>query len=166
MKKMIIVGAGILGASTAYQLAKMGAEVLVIDRKDKGQATHAAKGIICPWLSPRRDQAWYRLAKDGARFYPRFIEELKKEGETDIGYAQVGALSIHHEKEKIETIEKRVRERKQAALEIGEISFLHENQTADLFPLLAERYHSVHISGAARYIIEICSKKRHSHFKR
>lgn len=77
-EKMIIVGAGILGASTAYQLAKMGAEVLVIDRKDKGQATHAAKGIICPWLSPRRDQAWYRLAKDGARFYPRFIEELRK----------------------------------------------------------------------------------------
>ncbi|MBU5246519.1 MULTISPECIES: FAD-binding oxidoreductase [Bacillus] len=150
MKKMIIVGAGILGASTAYQLAKMGAEVLVIDRKDKGQATHAAKGIICPWLSPRRDQAWYRLAKDGARFYPRFIEELRKEGETDIGYAQVGALSIHQDIEKIEKIEKRVRERKQAAAEIGEITFLHENQTADLFPLLAERYHSVHISRAAR----------------
>lgn len=51
MKKVIVVGAGILGASAAYQLAKMGADVLVIDRKDKGQATHAAKGIICPWTA-------------------------------------------------------------------------------------------------------------------
>ncbi|OIK09261.1 hypothetical protein BIV59_17540 [Bacillus sp. MUM 13] len=29
-------------ASTAYQLAKMGAEVLIIDRRDEGQATDAA----------------------------------------------------------------------------------------------------------------------------
>lgn len=105
MKKIIVVGAGILGASTAYQLAKMGAEVLVIDRKDKGQATHAAKGIICPWLSPRQNQAWYRMAKAGAHFYPSFIEELRKAGEKETGYAPVGALSIHHEKEKIEKIE-------------------------------------------------------------
>ncbi|WP_328194111.1 FAD-binding oxidoreductase [Bacillus atrophaeus] len=56
MEKVIVVGAGILGASAAYQLAKMGADVLVIDRKDKGQATHAAKGIICPWISPRSNQ--------------------------------------------------------------------------------------------------------------
>ena len=48
MKNVIVIGSGILGASTAYQLAKMGAEVLIIDRKDKGQATDAAAGIICP----------------------------------------------------------------------------------------------------------------------
>lgn len=70
MKKVIIIGAGILGASTAYQLAKLGAKVLIIDRKDKGQATDAAAGIICPWLSQRRNQVWYRLAKAGARFTP------------------------------------------------------------------------------------------------
>ncbi|MCY8308828.1 NAD(P)/FAD-dependent oxidoreductase [Bacillus vallismortis] len=148
--KMIVVGAGILGASTAYQLAKMGAEVLVIDRKDKGRATHAAKGIICPWLSPRQNPAWYKLAKAGAHFYPGFIEGLRKEGEIETGYAPVGALSIHHEKEKIEKIEKRVQERKQYAPEIGDISFLSEIQTAGMFPLLAKRYHSIHISGAAR----------------
>lgn len=33
MKKVIVVGSGILGASTAYQLAKHGAEVIIIDRK-------------------------------------------------------------------------------------------------------------------------------------
>lgn len=150
MKKVIIVGAGILGASTAYQLAKMGAEVLIIDRKDKGQATDAAAGIICPWLSQRRNQAWYRLAKAGAHFYPTLIKELQREGETDTGYAQVGALSIHHDIEKIKKMEERAHVRKADAPEVGEITILDEMETNERFPLLAEGYHSVHISGAAR----------------
>ncbi|MGG3839847.1 FAD-dependent oxidoreductase [Paenibacillus thiaminolyticus] len=150
MKKVIVIGAGILGASTAYQLAKMGADVLIIDRKDTGQATDAAAGIICPWLSQRRNQAWYRLAKAGARFYPGLIKELTSEGETETGYAQVGALSIHDDMEKISKMEERAQLRKADAPEIGDITRLNEQATQELFPLFAEGYHSVHISGAAR----------------
>ncbi len=54
MKSYIVIGSGILGASAAYYLAKAGAEVTVVDRKDIGQATDAAAGIICPWLSQRK----------------------------------------------------------------------------------------------------------------
>lgn len=150
MKKVIVIGAGILGASTAYKLAKLGTEVIIVDRKDKGQATDAAAGIICPWLSQRRNQAWYRLAKGGARYYPLLIEELLNEGETETGYAQVGAISIHKDAEKIDKMEDRARQRKPDAPEIGEITRLDENLTRRNFPLLAEGYHSVHISGAAR----------------
>ncbi|SMF84821.1 D-amino-acid dehydrogenase [Paenibacillus uliginis N3/975] len=150
MKKVIVIGSGILGASTAYQLAKMGADVLIVDRKDKGQATDAAAGIICPWLSQRRNQAWYQLAKAGARFYPGLIKELKSEGETETGYAQVGALSIHDDWEKIKKMVERAQLRKVDAPEIGEITQLNEKETHERFPLLGEVYHSVHISGAAR----------------
>ncbi|MEF2965695.1 FAD-dependent oxidoreductase [Paenibacillus sp. M1] len=150
MKRVIVVGAGIAGASAAYHLAGLGADVLVVDRKDKGQATDAAAGIICPWLSQRRNQAWYRLAKAGAHFYPGLIEELISEGETETGYAQVGALSIHEDLEKIGKMEERARARKPDAPEIGEITRMNSKETHELFPLLAEGYHSVHISGAAR----------------
>ncbi|WP_068781333.1 NAD(P)/FAD-dependent oxidoreductase [Paenibacillus sp. GM2] len=151
MKKYIVIGAGILGASTAYQLSKMGADdVLIIDREEQGQATDAAAGIICPWLSQRRNQAWYRLAKAGAGFYPKFIEELVNEGETETGYARVGALSIHHDLEKVIRMEERARQRKADAPEIGEITRFDETETHRRFPLLEEGYHSVHISGAAR----------------
>ncbi len=95
MNKYIIIGAGILGASTAYHLAKAGADVTVIDRRDEGQATQAAAGIVCPWLSQRRNQAWYQLAKSGAAYYPQLIAELENAGETNTGYAQVGALSVY-----------------------------------------------------------------------
>ncbi|MFD0713549.1 NAD(P)/FAD-dependent oxidoreductase [Paenibacillus sp. GCM10027626] len=150
MKKFIIIGAGILGASTAYQLARLGADVLIIDRKHTGQATDAAAGIICPWVSQRRNQAWYRLAKAGARFYPGLIEELTKEGETETGYARVGALSIHHDLGKLSKMEERALQRREDAPEIGEINRLNESATRALFPLLGEGYHSVQISGAAR----------------
>ncbi|AIQ58604.1 NAD(P)/FAD-dependent oxidoreductase [Paenibacillus borealis] len=150
MKKVIVIGAGILGASTAYQLARMGADVLVIDRKDHGQATDAAAGIICPWLSQRRNQAWYRLAKAGARFYPELIRELEQGGETHTGYARVGALSIHTDAGKLDKIEERARLRLADAPEIGEITRLSAEETCERFPLLAGGYASVHISGAAR----------------
>lgn len=149
-KKVIVIGSGILGASTAYQLAKMGAEVIIIDRGDKGQATDAAAGIICPWLSQRRNQDWYQLAKAGAGFYPSLIQELEAEGETETGYAKVGALSIHTDVEKLSKIEERARIRKPDAPEIGEITKLNEKETREHFPLLKEDYHAVHISGAAR----------------
>lgn len=150
MKKFIVIGGGILGASTAYQLAIRGADVLIIDRKDRGQATDAAAGIICPWLSQRRNQAWYHLAKAGACYYPGLIEELVREGETETGYAQVGALRIHHDPEKITRVAELAQQRKTDAPEIGEITLFNEAETHRLFPLLGEGYHSVHISGAAR----------------
>ena len=148
--KVIVIGAGIAGSSTAYQLAKLGADVLIIDRKDDGQATDAAAGIICPWLSQRRNKAWYRLAKGGARYYPVLIEELESEGETETGYARVGALSIHTDQGKIDNMEERANKRIVDAAEIGEINRLDEHKTHELFPLLAEGYSSLHISGAAR----------------
>ncbi|WP_336786430.1 NAD(P)/FAD-dependent oxidoreductase [Paenibacillus sp. MMO-177] len=150
MMKVIVIGAGILGASTAYQLAKSGAEVLIIDRKDMGQATDAAAGIICPWLSQRRNKAWYELVKGGARYYPALIADLEAEGETDTGYARVGALSIHTDPDKIEKMSERAYAKRQDAPEIGSIASLDENATRERFPLLAEGYSSVHIGGAAR----------------
>ncbi len=150
MQRFIVVGAGILGASTAYQLAKRGADVIIVDRKDEGQATGAAAGIICPWLSQRRNQAWYKLAKEGARFYPSLIEELQRDGETHTGYARVGALSIHRDVEKLIELEKRALKRREDAPEVGEITQLTPSEANALFSPLADNFAAVHINGAAR----------------
>ncbi|WP_163099908.1 NAD(P)/FAD-dependent oxidoreductase [Peribacillus alkalitolerans] len=150
MKSFIVVGAGILGASTAYHLAKNGAKVTLVDRKDKGQATDAAAGIICPWVSQRRNKAWYQLAKGGAKYYPTLIKELESVGESDTGYDQVGAICLHSEEEKLDKLEERANKRRDDAPEIGEITRLSASETQALFPPLSDRYSSVHISGAGR----------------
>ncbi|MBT2638748.1 FAD-binding oxidoreductase [Bacillus sp. ISL-39] len=150
MKAYIIIGAGILGASTAYHLAKEGKKVTIIDRGEPGQATDAAAGIICPWLTQRRNKAWYFLAKNGAAFYPALIKQLEEDGELETGYQRVGAISLHSDHEKLAKMEDRAMIRREEAPEIGEIRQLDQQVTNELFPPLSEEYASVHVTGGAR----------------
>ncbi|WP_059104889.1 NAD(P)/FAD-dependent oxidoreductase [Shouchella shacheensis] len=150
MKSYIVIGAGILGASAAYHLAKTGAHVTLIDREEPGQATRAGAGIICPWLTRRRNQIWYTLVKKGAAFYPQLLAELEALGETNTGYAKVGAIRLHDAEEELERVLEIAEERKADAPEMGVITKLSPQKTKALFPPLDPAYGSIHISGAAR----------------
>lgn len=149
MKSLIIIGSGILGASAAYHAAKAGASVVLVDRGDKGQATGAAAGIVCPWISQRRNKAWYGLAKNGAKYYPELIRELEDLGETETGYKQVGIVSIH-EDSKLDKMEQKAFERRLDAPEMGDIKRLSADETRALFPFATEEYGALWVSGAAR----------------
>ncbi len=46
MKSYIVVGSGILGASTAYHLAKAGANVTIVDRQQLG-ASNRCRSRYC-----------------------------------------------------------------------------------------------------------------------
>lgn len=150
MSDYIVIGAGILGASTAYHLAASGANVTVIDRAHPGQATDAGAGIVCPWLSQRRNKPWYFLARNGAAYYPDLIKQLEALGQHDTGYKSTGALSLHRDgNRKAKTAERAIKRREQAP-EIGHVFSLNEKQTKQAFPLLADHYQSVYVSGGAR----------------
>ncbi|MFD2630128.1 NAD(P)/FAD-dependent oxidoreductase [Oceanobacillus kapialis] len=146
----IVIGGGILGASTAFHLASNGKAVTLVDRSDTGQATDAAAGIVCPWLSQRRNKAWYHLAKGGAKIYPEIIQKLDELGEVDTGYERVGAISLHSDDKKLTAMKERALKRRVDAPEIGDITLLSEEETRERFPLIAEGYGAVHVSGAAR----------------
>ena len=122
----------------------------VVDRQDPGQATDAAAGIICPWLSQRRNKAWYALAKGGAAYYTSLIQQLEEDGETETGYRRVGAISLNTDAAKLDKMEQRALKRRDDAPEIGDIRQLNRAETSALFPPLSVEYKSVNISGAAR----------------
>jgi D-amino-acid dehydrogenase len=42
----IVVGGGVVGASTAYHLVRAGVRTLLVDRRDAGRATDAGAGIL------------------------------------------------------------------------------------------------------------------------
>lgn len=150
MKQITIIGAGILGAAAAYELSKKGVAVTLIESYAPGRATSASAGIICPWISKRRNMDWYTLAAHGARYYETLIPELESLGETETGYRKVGALRLHEDIEKLKELERLALKRRSDSPEIGEISLLTPSETQARFPLLEEKYASLSISGAAR----------------
>ena len=104
MKKIAVIGAGIVGSTAAYYLSKSpDVEVTVFD-DGKGQATKAAAGIISPWFSKRRNKAWYRIARLGADFYQDLIADLKVAGiQTDF-YQPTGVYLLKKDESKLQEL--------------------------------------------------------------
>ena len=104
--RVVVVGAGILGSSTAYHLAREGAEVTLVDRADEGRATAAGAGIVCPWGSLYDDPPSYALLAGGARYYAKLVAALAEDGEQDLGYARVGGLYVPETGEGLDAAER------------------------------------------------------------
>ena len=74
--KVTVVGAGIVGASIAYHLAKAGAAVTVIDKD--GPATHASRGTFA-WINAtwaKQPKAYHALNQAGVSSWAVLQEEL------------------------------------------------------------------------------------------
>lgn len=50
IRKVLVVGGGVVGSSAAYHLARRGIAVELVDRGDDGQAT--AAGLVCGDAAP------------------------------------------------------------------------------------------------------------------
>jgi D-amino-acid dehydrogenase len=148
--RIVVVGAGILGASTAYHLAREGADVAVVDQAHEGQATAAGAGIICPWASSIDDAAFYELYAAGARYYSDLVPALSELGETDLGFRRVGALIVSPDPSELTHAESLLRRRQAEAPEIGEVGRLTHGEVKALFPPLNAHLAGLHVAGGAR----------------
>ena len=148
--RVVVVGAGVLGASVAYHLALAGADAVVVDQAHEGRATAAGAGILCPWAPGLEDPDRYRISAAGARYYPELVRKLAEDGEGDIGYKRVGALMVSGRDAELDRIEREVRRRREAAPEAGEIVRLSPAEARALFPPLHADLAAVRIGGGAR----------------
>jgi len=147
---IVVVGAGILGASTAFHLARDGARVTVVDQAHEGRATAAGAGIICPWVSGADDAEFYRLYCEGGRYYGELIPALAEIGQTDLGYRQAGALIVSDDGAELAAFQRVLNRRSAETPEMGAISLLTEKDAAGLFPPLRRDFGGVHVAGGAR----------------
>ena len=148
--RLVVVGSGIVGSACAYAASVLGADVILIDSDRTGRATSAGAGIISPWASAVDDPEWNTLACSAARAYPALVGALAEEGETALGYRQVGALMLTDSAERQREISQRLIARQARWQEMGEVSLLDPGQARGLFPPLRPDAWAVHISGAAR----------------
>ncbi len=148
--RVAVIGAGILGASTAWHLAQAGAEVLLVDRDDRGRATAAGAGIVSPWGSKLEDGPAYRLLEAGAAYYGPLAETLRDQGEAELGYARVGSLVVPDSTADLDAAERVLRARAARAPEAGAVERLGPDDARALFPPLREGLAALHVPGGAR----------------
>lgn len=92
---VIVIGAGAIGTSIAYQLAKAGAKVMVFDRGLVGrEATGASAGMIMAHRGRDTAAAYAALSHESARLFAALADELKDRTGMDIGYRRAGLLRV------------------------------------------------------------------------
>jgi D-amino-acid dehydrogenase len=147
--RFIVVGGGVVAASVAYHLARRGASVVIVEGGQRGAATSAGAGIICPWTAPL-DDACYRLCTEGAAYYPELVAMLAEDGEADSGYARVGSLCVASRAHDLQPMAATLESRRTGAPEVGEVAALAPGEPARMFPPLAPALAGLWIGGGAR----------------
>ncbi|NNM82924.1 MAG: glycine oxidase ThiO [Burkholderiales bacterium] len=86
-----IIGAGVVGLSSAYVLAGTGRSVIVLDRGEAGmEASWAGGGILSPLLPWDYPEEVSLLAARGAALYPDWTRELHDASGIDPEYRKCG----------------------------------------------------------------------------
>jgi glycine oxidase len=91
----IVIGGGIIGMTTARELAVRGASVALIEKGELGkEASWAAGGILSSMRPWTENPASAELSEHGKIFYPRYINSLIDETGIDPEYVKSGLIVI------------------------------------------------------------------------
>jgi glycine/D-amino acid oxidase-like deaminating enzyme len=75
MKRVVVIGAGMIGASTAYRLTRAGAQVTVVDRSEPGSGT---TGNSFAWVNANQKtpREYFELNRAGMKEHDALDQEL------------------------------------------------------------------------------------------
>jgi len=96
---VLIIGGGIMGTSAAWELARHGAECLVLERSVPGaEASSAAAGILGAQAEAHAPGPMTELCLASRARYGKFAATLSKETKIDVGYRECGVLRVGFER--------------------------------------------------------------------
>lgn len=129
-----IVGAGVIGLSCAFELARRGRKVALIERDQPGQhASRVAAGLLGTAALPLGDQDdLFPLKLDSLRRFPQFIAKVESIGRRSAGYRIDGTLWVARNADEDEQLEQLHNERQQIQLSSQRVT------TSEIFPLEPE----------------------------
>ena len=145
-----MVGAGIVGASTAFHLSDRGVDVVVVDGSRRGAATPAGAGIICPWPTARPDDDYVAQYVAGAHGIGPIVERLTELGETATSFRRVGSVVLAETPDDLAEIEARVARRAGGDPIVGDVHRITGSDAREMFPPLRDDLPGIFIAGGAR----------------
>ncbi len=103
---ILIVGSGVIGLSTAFDLALSGERVTVVTRNYEEGASWVAGGMLAP-LSEGLDGELLDLSVDSLNIYGDFISRVEEVSRIKVFFEREGILRIAVEEEELEEIYKK-----------------------------------------------------------
>ena len=127
--EVVVIGAGIVGCSVAYHLAKMGwKDVVVLERSAivSGTTAHSA-GLV---TQLRHTRALTDISRYGVQLY----QELKDETGLDTGFRQTGSISVARTQGRMDELRRMISMAKSFGVEMNEIGL---DEAKELWPLMS-----------------------------
>lgn len=127
-----------IGLSIGWRLARRGADVLVLERGKAGRATSwLAAGMLAPDAEIGFEELeLYRLNRESARRWPRFVEELEAEGGMQVDFRKDGTLIVADDRDAAEALRRRFGFMREMGLEV---EWLSGAEALELEPFVAPR---------------------------
>ena len=131
---VVVVGAGLIGLSIAFELARRGAEVRILDAREAGKAASwAGAGMLAPYTEALASDAFQELCAHSLALYPDFVESLRVTGGVDSRLRLDGILEAAYD----EADERRLREQVMTLASRGIAArFLERDEARFLEPAL------------------------------
>ena len=103
---IIVIGAGVIGAAVAHELARRGASVQVIDDRQPGMgATQASAGMLAPFTEAKeRDSKFLDLAVRSLDLYDEFVARVVDDSKMPVGYRRIGTLDVASTPERMSSL--------------------------------------------------------------
>ncbi|APT92306.1 oxidoreductase [Corynebacterium phocae] len=95
MSTVIVIGSGIVGLASAFELQLAGHQVTIIDPSPISGATHHAGGMLAPAAEVvYKQDALFPLMRDSAALYPGLIARVEAHTDLPTGYDTAGTLVV------------------------------------------------------------------------
>lgn len=94
-RDILVIGAGLIGCSIAYELARRGASVEVVDARAPGMgATQAAAGMLAPYHEAGERSTFLEISIRSLNLYDDFIAAVGADAGTPLVYRRTGTLEV------------------------------------------------------------------------
>jgi glycine oxidase len=106
-REIVVVGAGIVGCAIAYELARQGASVVVIDDRTPGMgATQASAGILAPFIEARDEGPLLELTARSLGLFDEFISRVRADSQSAVSYDRNGTLDVALDSESFASLQR------------------------------------------------------------